>query len=190
MTVDQRSVTYGDVPVAVLQRRWASAPPIPYRKTFRLRPGQAWDDADRSSTLRGRYALVDGEVVPVGVAIARELVEAGAGWAYATEVWAGRVVLLGPDLVCAASDGAVGALLSLLHKANGGYAGLPDVVGLDGGRVVLRNARNLASREHLGSPEHAFARAARQLFGDRLDLALVEWGDAVAFAPPDARATA
>lgn len=135
-----------------------------------------WDDADRSSSLRGRYALVGGEVVPVGVAIAREVVEGGAAWAYATEVWAGRVVLLGPDLVCVDVDGAVGALLSLLRKANGSYTGLPEVVGLHAGRVVLRVVRDLARRQRLGSPQHAFARVARDLFGDRLDLAVVEWG--------------
>jgi hypothetical protein len=185
MTHGLGSVTLGDGPVAVLRRSWGGAPAVAYRKSFRLRPGQAWHDADRSSSLRGRYALVDGEVLPVGVAIARELVASGAGWAYATEVWAGRVVLLGPDLVCAAADGAVGALLSLLRRANGSYAGLPDVVGVAGGRVVLRSARDVAARERLASPHHEFARAARRLFGDRLDLAVVEWG-----GPPGAEGRA
>ncbi|MPY92405.1 MAG: hypothetical protein GEV08_04830 [Acidimicrobiia bacterium] len=182
MTDGQRWMTYGDVPVAVLERRWPEAPALPYRKTFRLRPGEAWDEADVSTSLRERYTLVDGEVVPVGVAIAREAVEDGATWAFATETFALRVVLLGPDLVCAAPEGAVAQLLGELREANGGgLGGLPDVIGgLPGGGVLMREAHNVASRDRLGSVHHEFARRARDLLGDRLDLAVVEWGGAAA----------
>jgi hypothetical protein len=182
MSDGQRWLTYGDVPVAVLEREWVEASSQPYRKTYRLRPGQAWRDAEVSTSQRERYAVVAGEVVPVGVAIAREAVALGATWAYTTEMWAGRVVLLGPDLVCAASDGEVGRLLDELKAANDdGLAGLPDVIGgRPDGTVVMREARNLGSRDRLGPKQHEFARAARRVLGDRLDLAVVEWGRAAA----------
>jgi hypothetical protein len=178
MAHGQRWVFYGDARVAVHERDWPVAPSEPYRKTYRLRPGQHWQDAELSTSVRARYALVDAEVVPVGVAIAREAMAKGAAWAYATEQWAGTVVLVGPDLRCVALDGAVGELVEELRLANGGVlGGLTDVVGRGAdGRVLLREARNLDTREGLGSQQHGFARAAHERFGPDLDLAVVEWG--------------
>lgn len=175
----QRRVNYGGRQAAVLERDWPVAPPQPYRKAFRLRPGDHWRDAERSTTLRERYAIIDGEVVPVAVAIARELVSQGATWAFAAQVWAGRVVLIGPDLVCAAPDGAVGELLDALSQRHGGLDGLPRVLGgtADGG-VLLREASDVGSRDRIGPKQHEFARAAFELLGPRLDLAVVEWGSA------------
>lgn len=84
----------------------------------------------------------------------------------------------GPDLICLPDNGPLPTLVAQLRAANRGrLGGLPDVIALfPDGKVALREAKNVAAKDRLGPKQHTFARAAQQLLGPRLDLALVEWG--------------
>jgi hypothetical protein len=115
--------------------------------------------------------------VPVGAVIAAELVDEGADTAVFTELWGG-FVLVGPDLVCVAESGPLADLLSSLREALGeSLSGLPDVLAMfPDGRVVMREAKSIASKDRLGQSQHEFARTVQRLFGKQLDLAVVEWG--------------
>ncbi|GAP93511.1 hypothetical protein NIES2104_00170 [Leptolyngbya sp. NIES-2104] len=44
------------------------------------------------------------------------------------------------------------------------------------GRIAMREAKNVAKKDRLQQNQHDFARVAQNLFGDRLSLAVVEWG--------------
>lgn len=175
---DRRGIKYGDAEVTVIERSWRSAERQPYRKPYSLKPGQHWKDATLTPAQWENYVLLDdGESVPVGVVIARELFAEGASSAVFTELWGG-VVLVGPDLVCIQAERALQELLDALKSASGGsLGGLPDVIGLfPDGRVAVREAKNVTAKDRLGPKQHAFAAVAQQLLGDRLDLAVVEWG--------------
>ncbi len=171
-------IKFGDADVPVLEGSWPVAEKQPYRKTYRLKPGQHWRDASATPEQWENYVLLDdGEPIPVGAVIARELLAERASTAVFTELWGG-VVLVGADLVCLAERGPIQELLDALRRANGGtLAGLPDVIALfPNGRVAMREAKNVSARDRLGVKQNAFARAAQQLLGDKLDLAVVEWG--------------
>ena len=179
MTSQPRKIRYGNLEVPVLVRSWTGAPRQPYRKTYGLVPGQHWGECQISELQWENYALLpSGQSVPVGSLIAGELRAEGATVAVFTELWAGRCVLIGPDLVCVRGDGALGELLTKLREAAGGrLGGLPDVIGLfPDGRVAMREAKNIRARDRIGPKQHAFARIAREVLGDQLDLAVVEWG--------------
>src|SRR3972149_8731295 len=95
-----RTIKYGDTEVPVTERFWKAAERLPYRKTYSLKPGQHWKEAAVTSAQWEHYVLLDnGEAVPVGAVIARELLAEGASSAVFTELW-GSLVLVGPDLVC------------------------------------------------------------------------------------------
>jgi hypothetical protein len=51
-------------------------------------------------------ALVAGQALPIGVAIAAELMREGADWTYCTDLWQ-RLVLLDHHATCVALDGPV-----------------------------------------------------------------------------------
>jgi hypothetical protein len=173
-----RTIKYGAAEVTVIKRSWRIAERQPYRKTYSLKPGQHWKDAALTPAQGENYVLLDdGESVPVGVVIARELLTEGASSAVFTELWGG-VVLVGPDLVCVQAEGALQELLDALKSASGGsLGGLPDVIGLfPDGRVAMREAKNVTAKDRLSPNQHAFATVAQKLLGDRLDLAVVEWG--------------
>lgn len=174
---DMSTIRFGDDEVPVLERTWPCAPRSPYRKTYRLRPGDLWSNAPATEEQFEYYVETDGLVMPVGAAIARELITEGAAWACFTELWAGRVVVVGPDLICQAMEGPVAALIGSLQAANGGVlGGLPDVIGeRPDGTVLLREAKTPQSKDRLNVNQHNFARSARQLLGHGLDLAVVSW---------------
>src|SRR5437879_6566340 len=74
-----RTIKYGDEHVLLLERRWPRRKSMtPYYRTDLLKPGDNW----RGAPIKGKYTehyvqLVDGPV-PVGVLIARELLDEGA----------------------------------------------------------------------------------------------------------------
>ena len=119
--------------------------------------------------------------MPAGAMIARELIAEGASSAVFTEMWGG-LVLVGPDLVCVEANEDIAKILNELRAAmNGKLGGLPDVIALfPNGRIAMREAKHVGTRckDRLGPKQHALAQVAQRLFGDRLDLAVVEWGRA------------
>ena len=174
-----KTAKYGDEEVSVLPRDWTVSERMPYRKTYGLTANQRWSEAPTTADQWEHYALLpSGDAVPVGVLIARELIADGASAAAFTELWGGRCVLVGPDLVCLPNDGPLWTLIQELCAANGNrLGGLPDVIAIfPDGRVAMREAKNVSAKDRLGPKQHSFARTARQLLGDRLDLAVVEWG--------------
>lgn len=115
--------------------------------------------------------------MPVGAAIARELISEGALTAVFTECWGRGCVLMSPDLICIPKDGELSTLLDALRVANGNrWAGLPDVIALfPNGRVAMREAK-VAGKDCVSQTQHSFARVAYGLLGEKLDFAIIEWG--------------
>lgn len=183
MTTAYKTIIYGDREVPVFERPWRVAVRSPYRKTYKLKPGEHWAEAPVTHNQFENYVLLDdGQTIPVGAAIARELMSEGAKSAVFTELWHG-LVLVGPDLICISQDHEdFKELLANLRTANGGrFRGLPDVIAcFSDGRIVMREAKNLAAKDRLNAPQHEFARAAYQLLGERLDLGVIQWGNIVA----------
>ena len=174
----ERTMLYGDTEVPVIERSWASPDRLPYRKTYGLKPGEHWKDAPVTPEQWEHYVLREGEPVPVGAVIAGELLAEGASIAVFTELWGG-VVLVGADLVCVSEEGEIRQLLDSLRVATGSplLGGMPDVVAIfPDGKVAMREAKNVGAKDRVGPKQHAFARAAKRLLGNRLDLAVVEWG--------------
>ncbi|MBI4782245.1 MAG: hypothetical protein HY785_13140 [Oscillatoriophycideae cyanobacterium NC_groundwater_1537_Pr4_S-0.65um_50_18] len=173
-----RTIKYGDAEVPVIERFWKVAERLPYRKTYSLKPGQHWKDAGVTSKQWESYVLLDdGEAIPVGAAIARELLAEGASFAVFTELWGG-LVLVDSDLVCVREEGQIQELLDILRTDNGGnLGGLPDAIAIfPDGRIAMREAKNIATKDRLSRKQHDFASIAQRLLGDRLNLTVVEWG--------------
>jgi hypothetical protein len=168
------------VEVPVLERAWnTTVQRLPYRKTYVLKPGENWNDAPITPDQWEYYVLLQDGPVPVGTVIARELIAEGATSAVFTEMWGG-LVLVGADLVCVEENGDISKILDQLRAAmNGKLGGLPDVIAVfPDGRIAMREAKHISAKykDRLGPKQHAFARVAKELLGDRLDLAIVEWG--------------
>src|SRR5205807_3878882 len=138
-------------------------------------PGQHWKDAPVTQDQWEYYVQLDDGPVLGGAVIARELVADGATSAVFTEMWGG-LVLVSPDLVCVNEEGDIQKVLDELRVATGGsLAGLPDVIAcFANGRIAMREAKHTSKRykDRLGPKQHAFARVAQRLFGDKLDLAV------------------
>jgi hypothetical protein len=176
--------------VPILERDWKTTPQrLPYRKTYVLKPGQHWKDAQVSLTAKRCVPVIVYpqdrqfrlQCVPAGAAIARELKIEAATWVVWTELWAGRRVLMGPDLMCVDEEEPIRELLEQLRIATGRrlLGGLPDVVAcFPDGRIAMREAKHVATKykDRLGPKQHELAAVAQQLFGSRLDLAVIEWG--------------
>jgi len=166
--------------VPVLQRNWTTTNErLPYRKTYVLKPGQSWKDAPITPDQWEYYVSLEEGPIPAGAMIARELMDEGATAAVFTEMWGG-LVLVGPDLMCVAEDGEICKVLDELRAAmDGKLGGLPDVIAcFPDGRIAMREAKHVTARykDRLGPRQHALARVAQKLFGNKLDLAVVEWG--------------
>ena len=177
---EAKRIAFGDLEVPVLERAWnTTAERLPYRKTYGLKPGQLWTDAPSTPDQWEYYVLLEDGPVPVGAVIARELITEGATSAVFTEMWGG-LVLVGPDLVCVEENGDISKILDELRTAmNGKLGGLPDVIAcFSDGRIAMREAKHITAKykDRLGPKQHALARVAQGLFGERLDLAIVEWG--------------
>ena len=179
-------IRYGDEDVFVLQRDWLRVPQrLPYRKTYRLKPGEEWHNAEVTIDQWEHYVQSAEGPLPIGAVIARELISDGATSAAFTDCGGTSRVLLGPEPVCVAKEGEMAILLERLRAANGHrWAGLPDVIafGADG-KVVMREAK-VAGKDRLSKTQHAFGRGARSVLGERLDLAVVEWGKETASGEP------
>lgn len=133
---------FGDDFVPVLEARWRISPRLPYRNTYALKPGQHWTEAPTTEDQFEYYVELDGEVMPVGAAIARQLLAEGCTWAYFTEM-CGELVVVDPTLECRPLDGRPAELIAELREANGGrLGGLPDGIGEHrDGRVIMREAK-------------------------------------------------
>lgn len=175
---DVSTIRYGDEDVPVLARPWREAPDVVgCREVFRLRPGQSFVEAPVNDRMYEALVLVDGEPLPVGVVIAAELMREGVDWAYCTEVFGGRLVVLDHAAMCVTPNEHATAVFQRLLDANSGrLAGLPDVVAARGDVVILREAKRVR-KDKLQPQQHAFAVAAQRLLGPKLDLAVVEWAD-------------
>ena len=173
-------VKYGDIEAPVFERDWLRTPRrLPYRKTYLLKPGDRWLDAPATDTLWEHYVQQpDGTAIPSGAMIARELMAEGAETAVWTECYGGTgLVLMSPDLVCVELTGELSRILNAIKEATGKrWAGVPDAIGLFAdGRIAMRDAK-VAGKDRVSETQHAFARAARKLFGDKIEFAAVEWG--------------
>jgi hypothetical protein len=109
---------WGDDDAPVLQRDWRRhATRLPYRKTYRLKVGDRWHDAPTTDAQWKHYVELEDDIVPVGAAIARELMTQGAVTALWTESWGRRPVFVSPDFVAVQPDGELAEiLLAALHR--------------------------------------------------------------------------
>lgn len=172
------TIRFGDEDVFIMRRDWLRVRDrLPYRKTYRLKPGEKWQNSETTTDQWEHYVDTVEGPLPVGAMIARELITEGATTAVFTECWGRGCVLVGADLICRSKQGEMAILLDQVRQANGNrWAGLPDVIGLFAdGRIVMREAK-VAGKDRISQTQHKFARLARALFGQRLDLAVVEWG--------------
>jgi len=172
------TVRFGDDTVEEQVRAWSPSQGLPYRTTYAMRPGDHWQDMPASDRFHEVYVDLDGLAVPAGAVLCREFLGAGADWAFFTEQFAGAFVLVAADLTAVALDGPHGEIIELLREGNGGgYGGFPDVIAsFPDGRIVLCELKSKLTKDRLQPNQHRFARVARALLGDRLELAVVRWG--------------
>jgi hypothetical protein len=189
MTLGDRTILYGDTQVSLLSRPWkcvnGGRSATLYHRIEIMKPGQCWSDmADPHCKYNEYYVILDGKPLPVGVMIARELEEQGAMVALCTDGTMDRYRFVNTSLICVQPEPPLSHVLEQLRIANGGsFRGLPDVVGIfPDGRIALREAK-VAKKDRLNKNQHAFARVARRVLGERLDLAVVEWGYETAEQP-------
>jgi hypothetical protein len=194
-----RRVRYGDGDVPELTRTW---PDCGRYNWWSMIVGERWTPTPLTGDPKESWehlALVDGELLPAGVAMAAELIKRGADWAYDVENWGGTLTLRNKRAVCVAklwprwrdeslfdrqgSDDLaefveiIEPLLRLHSLVRGfdGVGGVPDVVGARGTTVIMREMK--CPPDKLNRNQHAFARVAQAMLGKRLDLAEVVWGE-------------
>lgn len=176
-----KTIQFGSKAVPVIERQWTASSKRPYRKTYRLKPGQRWCDAEETTKQWETYVAVGADdYEPAGATVARELIEEGASQAGFTEMWAGTFVFVDHDLVCRPIEGCLADAIERVRDANDGkLGGFPDAIGLfDDGRIAMREIKNIDSKDRLGAKQHALADLMRELFQEQLDLQVVEWGGA------------
>jgi hypothetical protein len=143
-----------------------------------LRPGQHWLEADQTQEQQEYYVQInEKECIPVGAVIAQDLMQEGAIAAAFVELWAGKCVLVDHNLICITGEENLTKILTEIQESNeGSLAGLPDVIALfPNGKISFREAKNIGSKDRLRKNQHQLADLLRDLFGDRLDLAVIEW---------------
>jgi hypothetical protein len=174
----EMTIKYGDEEVPLLRRPWPRRKSMtPYFRTDLLAVGDNWKNAPIKGKFTENYVQLDGGTFPVGVLIARDLLDEGAIVAVCTDLTGGELRLLDTDLFCIALSDVLYEIIDRLRAANSGrLAGLPDAVALfPDKRIALREAK-VAKKDRLSPNQHEFARNARLTLGKRLDLAVVEWG--------------
>jgi hypothetical protein len=182
MTLSDRTIQYGDVQVPLLSRPWqcvnGGRSATLYHRIEIMKPGECWSDmADPNCKYNEYYVVLDAKPLPVGVMIARELEGEGAIVAFCTDGTMDRYRFVNTNLICVKPEPPLSQILEGLRTANrGSFRGLPDAIGIfPDGRVAMREAK-VAKKDRLNRNQHAFARAAHKMLGERLDLAVVEWG--------------
>lgn len=179
MNCKSTTIVLGGEEVPVIGRPWVSAVRMPHKKTYNLLPGQHWSLAEETSDQWEYYVKINNNVhIPVGALIAQDLVDEGAIAAAFTEQWAGKCVLINQNLFCVSGEGGLVQILdNIRHKNNGCLNGLPNVMALfPDGRVLFRETKHVRAKDGLGQKKHDLATLLRQLYGNSLDLAVVEWG--------------
>ena len=169
-------IKFGNAQVKLFRRGWKSGKNLPYRQTYNLKPGQHWSEAQETSKQgQGYVQTPEGNQIPIGARIAQELVDEGAEEAAFVELWGG-CVLVNHELKCIPEEGALGKVLTEIRSANSGsLAGLPDVIAIfPNGKVTFREAKR-SGKDRLQPNQHKMANLLRELFGERLDLGVVEW---------------
>ena len=172
------TIKFGDRKVKLFRRGWKSGKKIPYRMTYKLKPGQHWSEADETSKQGEGYVQTpEGNQIPVGARIAQELMDEGAEEAAFVELWGG-CVLVNHKLKCIPEEGAFGKVLATIRSANSGsLAGLPDVIAaFPNGKITFREAKR-SNKDKLQPNQHKMANLLRELFGERLDLGVVVWDE-------------
>ena len=125
------------------------------------------------------YVQLDsGEQIPVGALIAAELSGEGAHFSVFTEMWAGKFVMVDEHLKCVEPTVEVEQIISKIKEENDGkLGGFPDAFGIfPDGRIAFREAKNVLAKDRLGQKQHEFSKLIRRLFGEKADIAVVEWG--------------
>lgn len=175
-SVVHKTITYGGEQEKLFLREWKPGEKVPYRKTYCLKPGQHWSDAEETTEQNEGYVLTpDGNQIPVGARIAQELVAEGAEAAAFVELW-GKCVLVNHELICIPEEGELGEVLAKIRADNHGkLGGLPDVIAVfPNGKIVFREAKR-SGKDRIQSKQHKMAKLLRKIFGPRLDLGVVEW---------------
>lgn len=166
--------------VPLVERQWKASSRKPYRKTYSLKPGQHWIDAEETGDQWETYVSVGGDdYEPAGATVAREMIGEGASLAGFTEMWAGTFVFVDHLLICRPIEGRLAEIIHRVRDANGGkLGGFPDAVGLfDDGRIAMREIKNVDAKDRLGAKQHALADLMYDLFQEQLDLRVVQWGE-------------
>jgi len=177
---EQGSTVLGGYEVPVFRYDWQAGTRQPYKKTYNLLPGQNWRNAETTDDQWEYYVLQDDrEQIPVGALIAREMIDDGAIFAVFTEMWASKFVMINHELNAVTAPEEVKSILVEIKKANDGkLSGFPDVFGLyDNGNIVFREAKYIGTKDTLKQNQHEFAKRVKEHFGDRVQFAVVEWGD-------------
>lgn len=173
-----RYTRLGDQDVPVYQFDWKAGERQPYRKTYSLVPGQSWWDAEITDKQFENYAFDDdGNQIPVGALIARQLVKEGAKFAVFTEMWARKFVMVDQDLNCVSPSSQAEEVLVKIKAANDNkLGGFPDVFAIHpDGKLSFREAKSIKAKDRVGPKQHEFANLLRSLFGSKVDLGVVEW---------------
>ncbi len=173
-----RSTRLGDQEVPVFQFDWKTGEAQPYRKTYNLVPGQSWWKAEITDKQFENYALDDdGNQIPVGALIAKQLIKEGAIFAVFTEMWAGKFVMVDHNLNCVSASSQAEEVLAEIKAANHNkLGGFPDVFAIHpDGTLSFREAKSIKAKDRLGQKQHEFANLLRSLFGPEVDLGVVEW---------------
>ena len=177
------TIAYGSQDVPVVERpQWQPVFRCPYRRLRELTPTTTWFDLNPPSPDKlweTHVAQPTGTAMHPGVLAAQELINTGARHAYVVEAWDGRNGVMRADLHGASADEPIHGLIDRFMKANEGrLGGFPDVVAFwDDGRVSLQELK-LHRKDQLKAKQHAAADCLRSLLGDRLDLKVLEWGQA------------
>lgn len=168
---------FGDQEVDETFFDWKVAPATPMKKLYVLEVGQHVDEAPTTEDQHEHWVVWDGQPIPAGAALCREL-ESAMEWIFFTETWGGAMRLFDAQLFRRPMEEPWSEVIEKLIAANRGrIGGFPDVIGQrKDGTVVLCELKARVSKDRLQSNQHDFANAAMSLEGQAVDLMVVVWG--------------